>query len=61
MNEIVDYAMPLMQIEKLTKKVHDLCLDKRYLDAANEIVSIEYQAAILRENLISMQVKEVKR
>jgi hypothetical protein len=31
---IVDYAMPLMQIERIAKDIHDLCLEHKY-DAAH--------------------------
>lgn len=56
--EITDYAMPLMIIEKQTKKVHDLCLDKQYMKAAEELISMEYQLALLRKNLIAMQLEK---
>jgi hypothetical protein len=27
---INDYAMPLMQIERLAKQIHNLCLERKY-------------------------------
>lgn len=61
MTDLVDYAMPLMIIEKTAKKVHDLCLDKKFYDATIELSELDFQAAILRKNLIAMQIEENKR
>lgn len=58
MTELIDYAMPLMIIEKQTKKVHDLCLEKKYLQAAEELTQIEYSVYLLRKNLIAMQLEK---
>lgn len=35
-NDLVDYAYPTMMAERCLKRVHDLCLDKRYKDAQDE-------------------------
>jgi hypothetical protein len=32
---VIDYALPLIKIERLTKDVHALCLEQEY-DLANE-------------------------
>lgn len=57
MNDIVDYAMPLMKMENLLRMIHDLCLDKKYKEAGIEIWNIEHQAAQLRKNLIAMDLE----
>lgn len=32
-SDLTDYAMPLMQIERMAKQIHDLCLEHRYEEA----------------------------
>lgn len=55
--EIVDYAMPLMNIERLAKQIHDKCLDKK-LDEAEELaIKLGAEARILIVTLAIMQDK----
>ena len=61
MNELIDYAMPLMRIEKHAKVIHDFCLHKEYKKALDELNLLEYQAEVLRRNLICMQADEEKK
>ena len=58
MNELVDYAMPLMQIDTQSRIVHDFCLDKQYMQALDHVLQMELALATLRRNLILMQLKE---
>jgi hypothetical protein len=59
--EIVDYAMPLMNIERLAKECHDLCLVGDY-DGANELaLKVGVEARILSASLAIMQGKENSR
>lgn len=58
MNELVDYAMPLMQIDTQSRIVHDFCLDKQYMKALDHVLQMELALATLRRNLILMQLKE---
>jgi hypothetical protein len=59
--EIVDYAMPLMNIERLARECHDLCLNKDY-EAANELaLKVGVEARILSASLAIMQGKETSR
>jgi hypothetical protein len=56
--EVIDYAMPLMNIERLAKECHDLCLVGDY-GGANEIaLKIGVEARILGASLAIMQNKE---
>jgi hypothetical protein len=32
-NDIIDYAMPLMVIERYAKEIHNMCLVYKYMDA----------------------------
>jgi len=41
---ITDYAMPLIQIERMTKVIHDLCLEHKYGEA-REIMEEKEQHA----------------
>lgn len=59
--EIVDYAMPLIRIERMTKQAHELCLEKKY-DEANEVaLKIGVEVRILCATLAIMQGKETMR
>ena len=40
-NSIVDYAMPLMVIEKLAKEVHNKCLKHQYKEAQELALKLE--------------------
>jgi hypothetical protein len=52
--DIIDYAMPLMRIEKLMRQIHDFCLKSDY-DAANALCpSIIAEARILSASLVLM-------
>jgi hypothetical protein len=58
---IIDYAMPLMNIERLARECHDLCLVGDY-DGANELaLGIGVEARILSASLAIMQNKEKSR
>ena len=59
--EVIDYAMPLMNIERLAKECHNLCLSEKF-DEANEIaLKIGVEARILSASLAIMQGKETLR
>lgn len=55
MSEIVDYAMPMMNIERLMKKMHDQCLDGDYAKAEVEATLLIVEAHLLLSNLKLMQ------
>jgi len=56
--EIVDYAMPMMKIEKLMREVHDLCLKGNYEEAGDFCMSIAAEARILNASLAIMANKK---
>ena len=60
MEEIVDYAMPLMNIEKQARIIHDYCLDKQYMQALDEALQLELHICTLRRNLLLMQLRAKK-
>ena len=54
---IVDYAMPLMKIERAAKKIHDLCLEHEYEEAQEQVMSLLAEARILKITLHHMKEK----
>lgn len=55
--EIIDYAMPLMKLERLLKEIHDLCLDKKFEEARQKSMMVMVEAGVLQHNLTLMQDK----
>ena len=58
---VVDYAMPLMNIERLARECHDLCLDHKYTEANEIALKLGVEARILSASLEIMQNKESSR
>ncbi len=55
--DIIDYAMPLMRIENLMRKIHDHCLKREY-NAANVLCpDIIAEARVLSASLALMEVE----
>jgi hypothetical protein len=54
-DEVIDYAMPMMKIEKLLRKAHDLCLEHRYAEAREVALHIGTEARILQHTLSNME------
>lgn len=52
---IVDYAMPMMKIEKLMRAIHDRCLNSKYGDAADLTPDLIAEARILQASLALME------
>ena len=46
-NEFIDYSNLLMDIEKMTKSLHDKCLHKRYEGYLSEINVIQAKLILL--------------
>ena len=59
--DIVDYAMPLMNIERLAKQAHDFCLHNQYAEANEVALKIGVEARILSASLAIMQGKDTIR
>jgi hypothetical protein len=62
---IIDYAQHLIRLESLLRSCHDLCLDRRYGQAAVEAIQIRAEARLLELTLAEMnmraQQEEVRR
>jgi hypothetical protein len=52
---IIDYAMPLMKVERFAKEIHDLCLDGRYGEAQTRVALLLAEARILQTTLKHMK------
>ena len=56
MNEnLNDYAMPLMTIERAAKQIHDLCLEHRYAEAGGVALHLGVEVRILQGVLAIME------
>lgn len=55
---IIDYAMPLMNIEKMAKKAHDLCLEKNYKDARDLAMKMASECRLLYVTLQIMEERQ---
>jgi hypothetical protein len=54
-DEVIDYAMPMMKIEKLLRKAHDLCLEHHYAEAREVALQLGAEARILQHTLSIME------
>mgnify|MGYP003661053567 CR=1 FL=1 len=55
---ITDYAMPLMNIERLAKAIHDLCLAHKYGEARELTIHLGVENRILQASLAILEEKE---
>lgn len=53
--EIVDYAMPMMKIEQYMKKIHELCLQRKYMEAYELTPFIAVESRVLGTSLFIME------
>lgn len=58
--EVIDYAMPLMKIERMTKEIHDMCLQRKYNEAQAVSTLLAVEARLLVSVLKIMQEKEAR-
>ena len=57
--QIVDYAMPLMRIDKLARQIHDRCLHNDLKGAEELTLQLIAEGRILRTSLAIMQNKDM--
>jgi hypothetical protein len=57
--EIIDYAMPLMKIERYAKLIHQSCLENDLPEAIEHAISLVTEARILTNTLRLMKEKEL--
>jgi hypothetical protein len=57
--DIIDYAMPLMQIERLLRQIHEHCLKREFLPANTLCPEVITEVRVLSASLALMaSVKE---
>lgn len=56
-DDIVDYAMPLMKIERMAKDIHNLCLEGKYKEALEINTLLGVEARMLYTTLRIMMDK----
>ena len=56
-DELVDYAQPLMNVERLAKEVHDACLHRTLAEAEERALWLQVEARLLVLTLRQMQNK----
>lgn len=61
MDQIIDYAMPLINIERMAKETHALCLQKKYVEAKEVAIHMMSEARILSTVLTIMDEREQER
>ena len=55
---LIDYAMPLMNVERFAQRVHHLCLEHRYEEAQENTLKMIVEARLLQMALQHMKEKQ---
>lgn len=58
MTELIDYAAPMMRIERLLKDLHNLLLDNKFDEAIELSPVITTEAKLLHNTLVLMKEKQ---
>ena len=57
-DDIIDYALPMIKIEKLLRQAHDLCLEGQLVEAREAVLALGVEARVLQHVLLIMDEKE---
>jgi hypothetical protein len=57
---IVDYAMPLIRIEKLAREIHEACLNQKYMEANELNTLLLTESRVLAATLAIMDAEQHK-
>lgn len=57
-DNLIDYAMPLMKIERFAKQIHNLCLEHKYEEAQEQVMLLLAEARVLHLALQHMKEKQ---
>jgi hypothetical protein len=60
MIDIIDYAAPMMRVEKLLKEMHNSLLDKDMDTAHGKALALIVESRVLSNTLILMKEQEAK-
>ena len=55
---IIDYAMPLMQIERMAKEAHNLCLENKHHEAKDIAMKMASECRLLYVTLQIMEERQ---
>lgn len=55
---VTDYAMPLIEIERMAKAIHGLCLEHKYGQARELTTHLGVETRILQATLALLEEKE---
>lgn len=55
---VTDYAMPLIEIERMAKAIHALCLEHKYEEARELTLHLGVENRILQATLALLHEKE---
>jgi hypothetical protein len=55
MTELIDYAAPMMRLERLLKDLHNLLLDNKFDEAIELSLVITVESKMLQHTLVLMQ------
>jgi hypothetical protein len=55
---LIDYAMPMMRIEKLLKEMHNSLLENNFTDAQTDTLAVIVEARILYTTLTLMKEQQ---
>ena len=55
--ELIDYAAPMMRIERLLKEMHNLLLDNKFEEAIEVGVLLATESRLLKHTLVLMKEK----
>ena len=58
MSTIIDYAMPMMRIEKLLKEMHNELLERNFTDASIDTLALIAEARILYNTIVLMKEQQ---
>jgi hypothetical protein len=59
-DDLIDYAMPLIQVEVLAKQIHNLCLERKFGDAQLLARTLCVEGRLLQHVLRIMEEKETQ-
>lgn len=58
MSTIIDYAMPMMRIEKLLKEMHNELVERNFTDASIDALALIAEARILYNTIVLMKEQQ---
>lgn len=53
--DIIDYAMPMIKIDKMLREAHDLCLDGKFHEAGDVVLHMGVETRMLQQTLKLME------